>query len=471
MTSNLLAWTNSALNVSGMNQIAHTVFLRALDSLVMGVVLAVFAALVLRVTGRQSAAARFAVWFSTLVAIAVLPWVEGELWPGTGAISQGSANAAAITLPNSWAVYFLIAWGVIVAIALIQLAIGLINLYALRKSFSAVDLNRLDGITRATLERHQLRRKIELCTSDRVSVPTAMGFFRPAVVIPSWLIDELSPAELNQILLHELAHLRRWDDWTNLAQKIVKAVFFFHPAVWWIEKKISLEREMACDDAVLAESANPRAYAECLVHLAEKSVIRRGVALAQAAIGKICQTSVRVAQILSVNRPAGSLSGWLPASLVAGFAVLSIVGVSRAPRLVAFDEARPHAVVAPLHGAARAANVSTPVEPSAMSKLVNAKFVPQPAKRTSSSRRNSVQPRALAASGRLRFNATAPRLAQFIQLTDVRENSAPAAPVFVVVEQDTYGTIGQTMYRLSVWRIVLVPPAYDSDSRIPRKET
>src|SRR5213078_2563160 len=120
----------------------------------------------------------------------------------------------------------------------------------------------------------------------------------PTVVIPAWLMEELPAAELNQILLHELAHLSRWDDWSNLAQKIVKALFFFHPAVWWIERKVSLEREMACDDAVLAENHSPRAYAECLVHLAEKSVLRRGVALAQAAVGRIRQTTLRVAQIL-----------------------------------------------------------------------------------------------------------------------------------------------------------------------------
>ena len=115
-------------------------------------------------------------------------------------------------------------------------------------------------------------------------------------------MQELSADELNQIVLHELAHLRRRDDWTNLAQKMVKALFFFHPAVWWIEQKMSLEREMACDDAVMAETASPRAYAECLAHLAEKTLIQRGVALAQAALGRIRQTSLRVAQILDGNR-------------------------------------------------------------------------------------------------------------------------------------------------------------------------
>ena len=122
-----------------------------------------------------------------------------------------------------------------------------------------------------------------------------IGFVNPAVVIPRWLLQELSPSELQQILLHELAHLQRWDDWTNLAQKILKALLFFHPAAWWIEKQLSLEREMACDDAVVAETANPRAYAECLTHLAEKSFVRRSLALAQAALGRIRQTSLRVA--------------------------------------------------------------------------------------------------------------------------------------------------------------------------------
>ena len=96
-------------------------------------------------------------------------------------------------------------------------------------------------------------------------------------------VKELSTAELNSILIHELAHLRRWDDWTNLGQQILKALLFFHPAVWWIESKLALEREMACDDAVLAKTANPRGYAQCLISVAEKSFARRGLALAQAA--------------------------------------------------------------------------------------------------------------------------------------------------------------------------------------------
>ena len=99
---------------------------------------------------------------------------------------------------------------------------------------------------------------MKFLVSDDVRVPTALGFFRPAVVLPSWTLRDLSPDELKVIVLHELAHLRRWDDWTNLAQKFVKAIFFFHPAVWWIDSRLALEREIACDDMVLEQTANAR---------------------------------------------------------------------------------------------------------------------------------------------------------------------------------------------------------------------
>src|SRR5260370_42459401 len=99
-----------------------------------------------------------------------------------------------------------------------------------------------------------------------------------------------------------MAHLRRWDDWSNLTQKIVKAIFFFHPAVWWIERCLALEREMACDDLVVAHTANPGAYAASLVSLAEKVWAQkvpggRALHLAQAVLRRGRQTSRLLAQI------------------------------------------------------------------------------------------------------------------------------------------------------------------------------
>src|SRR5262249_26593630 len=83
----------------------------------------------------------------------------------------------------------------------------------------------------------------------------------------------------------------------NFVQRFVSALFFFHPAVWFIEKQLSVEREMACDDAVLAETANPHEYAECLVSLLEKSLAHRDWSMAQAAVHRAREASLRLAQI------------------------------------------------------------------------------------------------------------------------------------------------------------------------------
>jgi hypothetical protein len=114
-----------------------------------------------------------------------------------------------------------------------------------RRDGTAVDLSRVDSALRKTLEEFRHFRPVKLRTAEWVEVPTAIGFFQPAVIVPAWTLGELSAEELHSVLLRELAHLRRWDDWTNLAQEVVGALFFFIPAVWWIGSRLSLERETA----------------------------------------------------------------------------------------------------------------------------------------------------------------------------------------------------------------------------------
>jgi hypothetical protein len=235
-------------------------------------------------------------------------------------------------------------WALIAGVALLRVGIGLWQLRKLRRSCSAIDYATLDPVLRETLQAFQPIRRVTLCQSDRLRVPTAIGFLKPVVVIPTWAMHELSTAELNSILIHELAHLRRRDDWTNLAQQVLKALLFFHPAVWWIENKLALEREMACDDAVLAETANPKGYAKCLISVAEKSFMRRGLALAQAAVNRVRQTSLRVSQILDVNRSSAT-HVWKPALYsVAAFFVACLLSLSHAPELVAFKDPPPEAM-------------------------------------------------------------------------------------------------------------------------------
>ncbi len=328
----------SALNLHAVAQFSAE---RMVSCLVEGSAIALFAWLLLRVigarnSGRKNSGTRFAVWFVALMAIAALPFAGALVRSG----AAGSAGAAhpAMTMPSAWATYLFTIWAAIAVLGLFRVGIGLWQVHRVRRNCVTIETASLDPALQATLKEFGSVRRVTVCVSDSLQVPTAIGFIEPVVALPAWTMRELSPAELNTILLHELAHLRRWDDWTNLAQKLLRAVFFFHPAVWWIESKLSLEREMACDDAVLASTANARAYAQCLVAVAEKSFVRRGLAMAQAAVSRVRQTSQRVAQILDVNR-AGATRVWTPAiAMVAAFAMVCAGLSARGPELVSFQD-------------------------------------------------------------------------------------------------------------------------------------
>jgi beta-lactamase regulating signal transducer with metallopeptidase domain len=319
--------------LSGIQPLAQVVAERALNSIAGGLLIAVFAWLVLRVVGRQNSGTRFAVWFSALIAIAALPFVPGPSHTGGMAYTM----RAEIVLPGFWAVAVFALWIFFAALAATRLAAGLWHVRRLRGSGVAIETSKLHPALCEILEQCRAIRPVTVCGSSMVSVPTAIGFLKPVILIPEWALRELPVEELKIILLHEFTHLRRWDDWTNLAQKMIRAVFFFHPAVWWIERRLSLEREMACDDAVLADTGNPRAYAECLVALAEKSFVQRSLALAQAAISHARETSARLAQILDVDRPQATRIFKPALGLVTILAGVCLVMLPDAPRLIAFQ--------------------------------------------------------------------------------------------------------------------------------------
>jgi len=307
---------------------------RILNSLPEGLLIALFAGVMLRILPRQNSGTRFAVWFVALLAVASLPLIG----PGTGGHSLlVSGERPLVSLPGPWGLILFLAWIVAVCVAMLRVATGLWRLHELRTSCIAIDTADLRAATRKAIADFSSSKSVTLATSERVSVPAVIGFFDPMIVLPVWALQELSPDQVNVILLHEFAHVRRWDSWTNLLQKMVRAVFLFHPAVWWIDRRLSLEREMACDDRVLAETANPRGYAKCLIALLEKSVARRGWVMAQAVVHRAREASLRLAQILDAGRP-DTKNVWKPALVIVGsFSVLCLMVVLRAPQFVAFE--------------------------------------------------------------------------------------------------------------------------------------
>jgi beta-lactamase regulating signal transducer with metallopeptidase domain len=282
---------------------------------------------------------RFAVWFSTLLVIAGL-----QLLTRTGAsLGASGSPVPELTLSSAWAVGLFATWATIASVLLIRLGLSLRHVHALRRNCRQIDAGSYPALVEVAegFDKQQSRR-VHLLVSDEVRIPTELGFFRPAVVLPAWALRELSADELKVIVLHELAHLRRWDDWTNLAQKFVKALFFFHPAVWWIDSRLALEREIACDDIVLEQTANPKTYAASLVSVAEKVVaekmgLGKALALAQSALGRVREVSQRVAQILATDRPRTN-RGWRPALAMSGaLSVITVGAMPYAPMLVSFQ--------------------------------------------------------------------------------------------------------------------------------------
>jgi beta-lactamase regulating signal transducer with metallopeptidase domain len=417
---------------------------RMLNGVIEGMVLAVVAWIVLRCIGRPHSSARFSVWFFTLLAVAIVPWLHGF---GSGTLAEGNGSLHTMIAPAAWAMVFLAFWITVAAIGLVRVGLGLWQLRKLRKSSRAVELTALDSELQSVWNESQPARGVELAVCDELRVPTAVGFFRPMVILPAWAIKEFSSEELKSVLIHELAHLRRHDDWTNLAQKILRAVFFFHPAVWWVERQLSLEREMACDDAVLAQTANPHTYAQCLVTMAEKSFLRRGLALAQAAVSRMRQTSQRVSEILQKDRSRAT-GVWKPAIGVAVVvAMVSVAGLSRVPELVAFQDAAPGVAMATPAPHVVMASFRQPV-----AEKVWAKSKPK----TASANRGAEQ------------KVTAPAVQAKLILPESRliaVNHAPAVAnatppaVLVVFQTEQFGGPGMVQWTVYFWHVEVVNPS------------
>jgi beta-lactamase regulating signal transducer with metallopeptidase domain len=412
---------------------------RMLNAMAEGLVLALLAWVLLRVMGRRNASTRFAVWFAALIAIAALPWL-GSITP---ARSSGAAvSHFALTIPGSWAIDILTVWAVLAGFGLVRVGIGLWHLRRVRASSVDVNLATLDPISQRTLQEFQATRPVTLAVSGELRVPTAIGFFKPMVVLPAWALRELSAEELNSILIHELAHLRRRDDWTNLAQKVLQALLFFHPAVWWVERQLSLEREMACDDVVLSHTQNPRAYAECLVSVAEKSFVRRGLALAQAAVSRMRQTTLRVSQILDRDRP-GAVRIWKPAvGMVAMTLLASVVGLERVPQLVTFSDG-----TAPVAMASVTAPVVSPAVSSAPAKPVAAKKAKPVAPKSILARST---PQVALEWQPFPVNFVGSQMG--VQFTQARMTDAQT--VMVVTQTQQWDPQGQ--YMVSTWRVTVL---------------
>jgi hypothetical protein len=166
-------------------------------------------------------------------------------------------------------------------------------------------------------------------------------------------MNKLSALELRQVVTHEMEHLRRADDWTNLLQKIALTIFPLNPVLYWAERRLCTERELACDDRVLRSNCARKAYAICLTRLAEDSILRRSLSLTLGAWERRSELVRRVHRLL--YQPNDSM-GSRQAALVTAGLVLGVLGgavaLAHSPRFVGFaplpqSNLQAHAMAAP----------------------------------------------------------------------------------------------------------------------------
>lgn len=157
---------------------------------------------------------------------------------------------------------------------------GVVLLERIRRRDAIPADNSLAALGAAIQRRMGLNRIIRYCESLELEAPAVIGWFRPVVLLPISALTGFSQEQLQAVIAHELAHIKRFDGFVNLFQVFVESLLFYHPAVWWLNRRIRAERENCCDDAAIAVCGNPLEYARALTLMEER---RAAPALAMAA--------------------------------------------------------------------------------------------------------------------------------------------------------------------------------------------
>ena len=159
-------------------------------------------------------------------------------------------------------------WGAGVLLLTVRLAFGWWRIRRLHVEALQTPPSRWLATTQDIATRLGLTRMIHVIDSLHVDTPTVIGWLRPVVLLPIAALVNLTPEQVQAILAHELAHVRRHDFIVNLLQTVAETLLFYHPAVWWLSSRIRAEREHCCDDIAVEVCGDPVGYAEALTSLA-----------------------------------------------------------------------------------------------------------------------------------------------------------------------------------------------------------
>lgn len=287
------------------------------------VTFAVWLALCILPRRQFNAATRYAVWWTTLLVVVALPVFylphheqSGPMIPSPQAApvttltkTEPPPVADVVTVPADveppsrgsrfplelaapWPIRISTLWGIVAVLMLLRLCA------------SYILLERRKRRARPALQFQSWPVRTLICSD--IASPMAAGLFRPAILLPERLLSELDDDELDQIRVHETAHLLRRDDIALLVQRTLEAFFALHPVVRWITRRIDLEREIACDDFVVEHTGQARPYASCLTRVVEIARGGRSSIVAAAATEERSHLARRIEMLLDKTRHKGT---------------------------------------------------------------------------------------------------------------------------------------------------------------------
>jgi bla regulator protein BlaR1 len=312
-----------------------------IHSLWQGLLLAIMVGVVLMLTRRSSPAIRYNLVFAQLLLFIlaciftfIWEWNSNELHsvvqPITGAIGNKVPFLSNMVKPfaatcihyfSANAPIILWAWLLFFIARSVRIMGGLVYVSRARyRNIYSPGDEWKDKIAQFS-KQLQLKKVVALFESGYVKMPLVLGHFKPVILIPAGLLTGLPASQIEAVLLHELAHIRRNDYFVNLLQNITEAIFFFNPGLLWISSLLRDEREHCCDDMALAQTNNKRVFIEALISFKEHSL--HGSNYAVAFPGKKDHLLRRVSRILYNKNNA--LSGAEKVFFMAGVLILGVI--------------------------------------------------------------------------------------------------------------------------------------------------
>ncbi|WP_316832674.1 M56 family metallopeptidase [Pedobacter aquatilis] len=299
----------------------HALGATLFHSLWMGVVLALVVALILLLTRKTSAALRYNLLTGSLCLFVLASGLvfynalnhHPSLVVGSGveknivittqattlAASQANFKSGVSNVINIWEAYsaeIVLVWFLIICIKSIQLLAGLNGVSHIRNNKTYAAGKKWDQVLIELSQRLGISQKVSILQSGIAQVPMVVGHFKPVILIPLGLLNGLSAQEVEAIICHELAHIKRRDYLVNLLQSFIEIIFFFNPAVLWLSKLIRNERENCCDDLAVEQLDDKRSYVKALITCQEFQL--NAPSLAMAVNGKKNHLFNRISRML-----------------------------------------------------------------------------------------------------------------------------------------------------------------------------